>query len=99
MGGEAFKLRRRRAADGKPWPLPWGEAAASGGRRAGVVLHAVRCRRGAEPVQPGLPCRWEEAAQAMVFALAGILGVDESEQVCLHVFPAASAEPGDEGVA
>ena len=39
----------------------------------------------------GGPSCWEEAAQAMVFAVADILGVEESDVVCLHVFPAASA--------
>lgn len=45
------------------------------------------------------PCRWEEAAQSMVFALAAILGVEDSEEVCLHVFPAASAATGIQDVA
>jgi len=45
------------------------------------------------------PCRWEEAAQSMVFALAAILGVEESEEVRLHVFPAASPDTGTQDVA
>ena len=43
--------------------------------------------------------RWEEAAQSMVHALAAILGVEESDEVCLHVFPAASAASPIEEVA
>jgi len=45
------------------------------------------------------PCREDEAANAMVFALAVILGVEGSELVRLRVFPAASGEEKKEDVA